>query len=62
MKGTHLMTADIRLIAADFDGTLLNREGGISDYNKEMIKKSQDAGIIFAAATGATRKTRRKSW
>lgn len=52
MKGTHLMTADIRLIAADFDGTLLNREGGISDYNKEMIKKSQDAGIIFAAATG----------
>lgn len=46
------MTPDIRLIAADFDGTLLHPDGSISEYNKKMIRKAQDAGIVFAAATG----------
>lgn len=42
----------IKLIATDFDGTLLHHDGSISPYNKEMIHKAQQAGIIFAAATG----------
>ena len=46
------MKPDIKLIAADFDGTLLHHDGSISAYNKEMIYKAQEAGIIFAAATG----------
>lgn len=46
------MKPDIQLIAADFDGTLLHPDGSISEYNKEMIRKAQDAGIVFAAATG----------
>lgn len=46
------MKPDIQLIAADFDGTLLYPDGSISEYNKEMIRKAQDAGIVFAAATG----------
>ncbi len=43
---------DIRLIAADMDGTLLNSEGKISDYTLKMIKKAQDNGIVFAICTG----------
>ena len=46
------MKHDIKLVAADFDGTLLSPDGSISPYNKEMIYKAQEAGIIFAAATG----------
>lgn len=46
------MHSDIRLVAADFDGTLLSRDGSISPFNQMMIKKAQDKGIIFAAATG----------
>ncbi|NLX83569.1 MAG: HAD family phosphatase [Clostridiales bacterium] len=46
------MKHDIRLIAADFDGTLLSSDGSISAFNKLMIKKAQDKGIVFAAATG----------
>lgn len=43
---------DIRLIAADLDGTLLDASHNISLYNIEMIKKAQQKGIIFAIATG----------
>lgn len=46
------MSKDIRLIAADMDGTLLNTTGDISAFNLEMIRKAQQAGIIFAACTG----------
>lgn len=43
---------DIRLIAADFDGTLLSPDGRVSAFNKKMIEKALAAGIVFAAATG----------
>ena len=46
------MKHDIRLIAADLDGTLLGADGSISAYNLEMIKSVQQKGIVFAACTG----------
>ncbi|MDI9520302.1 MAG: Cof-type HAD-IIB family hydrolase [Bacillota bacterium] len=42
----------IKLIAADMDGTLLNNQGKISEYNLKMIKKAQENGIVFAISTG----------
>lgn len=43
---------DIKLIASDMDGTLLNSNGQISEYNLKMIKKAQEKGIVFAICTG----------
>lgn len=42
----------IQLIAADFDGTLLSPDGSISPRNLAAIRAAQQAGIVFAAATG----------
>lgn len=42
----------IKLIAADLDGTLLDLEGKIPEYNLKMIKKAQDRGVVFAICTG----------
>ena len=46
------MKPNIRLIAADFDGTLFSPDGSISPYNLQMIHKAQASGLVFAAATG----------
>jgi len=46
------MNKEIRLIASDLDGTLLDSKGNISAYNIETIKKAQEAGIVFAISTG----------
>ena len=46
------MKHDIRMIAADLDGTLLGADRKISAYNLEMIRQAQQRGIIFAACTG----------
>ena len=42
----------IDLIVSDMDGTLLNKEGEISNKNIEIISKIQKEGIIFAIASG----------
>ena len=42
----------MKLIASDLDGTLLNENGLVSERNAEAIKKAQDNGIVFVAATG----------
>lgn len=39
-----------KLIASDYDGTF--RHGGISDYNKEMIRKWREKGNYFGIVTG----------
>lgn len=43
---------NIRLIALDLDGTLLNREGVIAKKDEEALKKATEAGIAVAVATG----------
>lgn len=42
----------IRLIASDMDGTLLNNDHDIDIETVEAIRKSEEAGIIFAISTG----------
>lgn len=35
----------VKLIALDIDGTLYNKDGVITSYNKEMIRKAVENGI-----------------
>ncbi len=44
------------LIALDMDGTLLNREGKISERNRAVITAAQAQGHIVAVVTGRARK------
>src|SRR5699024_9927947 len=43
---------NMKLIATDLDGTLLNEEGEISKENVLAIKKAMDEEIEFVVATG----------
>ncbi|HIU64284.1 MAG TPA: HAD-IIB family hydrolase, partial [Candidatus Avacidaminococcus intestinavium] len=43
---------EVKLIASDMDGTLLNDERLISKENKKSIRRAVDSGIIFTIATG----------
>lgn len=43
---------DIKLIAIDMDGTLLNNKYEVSSYTKEVIKQAQKAGIHIVLSTG----------
>lgn len=42
----------ILLIASDLDGTLLNSEHKISEYNKKIISEAHKKGIKFILSTG----------
>jgi hypothetical protein len=44
--------SDIRLIAVDLDGTLLNREKAVSPRTLQVIESCRKRGILFAFATG----------
>ena len=46
------MNNNIKLIAIDLDGTLLNDDTKISDYNKTILKKLMGNGIEIVIATG----------
>ena len=46
------MNNNIKLIATDLDGTLLNDNTKITDYNKTILKKLMDNGIEIVIATG----------
>lgn len=46
------MTANIKLVACDMDGTLLNKEKLISQQNIDAIGALQSRGIYFVIATG----------
>ena len=48
-------TKDIKLIAIDLDGTLLNSKHKMSDRNKTAIKKAIEQGVQVVIATGKTR-------
>ena len=43
---------NIQLIATDLDGTLLNANHQISEYNKSIIKKASENGIKIILSTG----------
>lgn len=45
-------TNRIRLVAADMDGTLLNRDRKITKYTQDVIKKAMAQGVYFVPATG----------
>ena len=42
----------IKLVAADMDGTLLNKDRKVTKYTKEVIKKAIAQGVYFVPATG----------
>lgn len=46
------MTSDIKLIALDMDGTLLNNQGQISPETQNAIRKATAAGIHIVISTG----------
>lgn len=41
-----------KLVALDLDGTLLNRDGNISERNIQAIHKAEDLGVQIVLATG----------
>ena len=45
-------TSKIKLVAADMDGTLLNKDRKVTKYTQEVIKKSIAQGVYFVPATG----------
>jgi len=51
------MTSDIRLIAIDLDGTLLNDDHTISPRTEHTLKRAMAAGVQVVIATGRPRRT-----
>lgn len=47
-----LENIDIRLIALDMDGTLLNEKGQISEENRKAIKEAENQGVHVVLSTG----------
>jgi phosphoglycolate phosphatase (TIGR01487 family) len=43
---------DVRLIALDMDGTLLNKQGEISEANRKAIEAAQEMGVYVVLSTG----------
>lgn len=43
---------DIKLIALDMDGTLVNHEGEVSPENEQVIKRAKEKGIHVVLSTG----------
>lgn len=44
--------SQIKLLALDLDGTLLNSEGRVSVRNKEAIRAAEELGVLVTIATG----------
>ncbi|MCR6597505.1 Cof-type HAD-IIB family hydrolase [Bacillus halotolerans] len=51
---------NIKLIAIDMDGTLLNDEQLISDENRNAIREAEDKGVYVVISTGRTLMTCRE--
>lgn len=47
-----MMKPDIKLVALDMDGTLLNRAGEISEENRKAIKEAEEQGVFVVLSTG----------
>ncbi|RSD25435.1 Cof-type HAD-IIB family hydrolase [Mesobacillus subterraneus] len=50
---------DIKLIALDMDGTLLNEHHEVSEENREAIRKAEEKGVKVVLSTGRSLKTAR---
>ncbi len=46
------MDKDIKLIALDMDGTLVNHDGDVSKENEDAVKRAKDQGIHVVLSTG----------
>lgn len=47
-----MIKTDIRLIAADLDGTLLNEQKQLSKRTERALRRATEKGILFVPATG----------
>ncbi|WP_394173667.1 Cof-type HAD-IIB family hydrolase [Guptibacillus hwajinpoensis] len=50
--GVVEMDKDIKLIALDMDGTLVNHDGDVSKENEDAVKRAKDQGIHVVLSTG----------
>ena len=50
---------EVKLIALDMDGTLLNEFHEVSDENRQAIKEAEKKGIHVVLSTGRSLKTAR---
>lgn len=57
MTQTKQTQKNIKLIAIDMDGTLLNDRHEISDENRKAIREAEEKGIHVVISTGRTRLT-----
>ena len=48
----YLSKHEVKLVASDLDGTLLDKFGMLSEANREAIKEIKQRGIKFAIVTG----------
>ncbi|WP_026582188.1 Cof-type HAD-IIB family hydrolase [Bacillus sp. J33] len=55
----NLNVPEIKLIALDMDGTLLNSDGEIPDENRQAIREAKEKGIEVILSTGRSRLTAR---
>lgn len=53
------MSAPIRLVATDLDGTLLRDDGSVSDRTRRSIARAQEAGIAVVLVTARPPRTLR---
>jgi len=53
---------EIRLIALDIDGTLLNHAGILSERNRLAVQHAREAGVAVVLATGRGRIATRPIW
>lgn len=51
---------EIKLVALDMDGTLLNNKGQVSEANRQAIKAAKDKGIFVVLSTGRSLTTSRE--
>lgn len=51
---------DIKLVALDMDGTLLNNKGQISEANRQAIQAAKDQGVFVVLSTGRSITTSRE--
>ncbi|SET08500.1 hypothetical protein SAMN05216389_105108 [Oceanobacillus limi] len=49
--------AEVKLIALDMDGTLLNRQEEVSNYTKQVIAQALEKGVHVVLSTGRSFKT-----
>ncbi|WP_042463862.1 HAD family hydrolase [Neobacillus dielmonensis] len=60
MKNNQTIDKDIKLVALDMDGTLLNSEHQVSEENHQAIQEAQEQGVVVVLSTGRSISTVRE--